>query len=238
LTGRDHSPTFPKKHLHAKQWFEPCRKSAVRGSGGEGGDPPTPPPLFFKVGVTPPPMCRARWGVPPSPTSARTGEPPHSGEMPENPVPRRRLHAKRRFEPCRKSAVCGLGGEGGDPPTPPPLFFKVGVTPPTHVPGQVGGTPCLSGSDTSPPRLRAPLGARRGECGFPVPDPPRGRPVGGGGTSRSWGCGRQPPQYHQTPPLPKMIRPWGPPPGPSHRSPITAYTNDDVVRSSRPSLFL
>jgi hypothetical protein len=38
------------------------------------------------------------------------------------------------------------------------------------------------------PRLRAPCGARRGKCGFPFPDPPRGRPVGGG-TPRSRGYG-------------------------------------------------
>ena len=29
-----------------------------------------------------------------------------------------------------------------------------------------------------PSRLRAPLGARRGECGFFLTDPPRGRPSG------------------------------------------------------------
>ena len=96
------------------------RKSAVRGPGG-GGDPPTPPPLFSKGGS--PTHVPGQVGVPLSPTSARTCEPPHSGKMPEDPVPRRRFHAKRRPGSCRKSAVCGPGGEGGDPPTPPPLFF-------------------------------------------------------------------------------------------------------------------
>ena len=36
--------------------------------------------------------------------------------------------------------------------------------------------------------LRAHLGARRGECGFLHPDPPRGRPLGGG-TPHSWEYG-------------------------------------------------
>ena len=58
---------------------------------------------------------------------------------------------------------------------------------------------------TMPSRLRAPHGARRGECGFPFPDPPRGRPVGGGGTPRSWGYGGISPHLPDSPAQKKAL---------------------------------
>jgi len=52
---------------------------------------------------------------------------------------------------------------------------------------------------TRAPRLRAPRGARRGSSVFskmlPVIDPPRGRPVGGGGTYHNRGYGGLNPHY-------------------------------------------
>jgi len=37
-------------------------------------------------------------------------------------------------------------------------------------------------------------GLFEGSTGNVLPDPPRGRPVGGGGTHRSWGCGGDSPR--------------------------------------------
>ena len=113
------SPKAPPRETTVQTVQKKCRSR----TGGEGAIP-LPPRLFFcKRGSPPPTHVPGQVGNPPSPTSARTCEPPHSGKMPEDPVPRRRFHAKRRPGSCRKSAVCGPGGEGGDPPTPPPLFF-------------------------------------------------------------------------------------------------------------------
>ena len=50
-------------------------------------------------------------------------------------------------------------------------------------------------------------------------DPPRGRPFGGGGAHRSWGCGgRQPPRYHLH--AIRIIRPKVFQKSPGHKPPI------------------
>src|SRR5208337_1304507 len=107
---------------------------------GEGGDPPTPPPSFFKEGVTPPPMCRGRWGVPPPPLwpgPARSREQKnHAAGIVPSEIPQEHTSVSRA-----KMASISFPVEGGDPPTPPSTFFQRGDHPPTHMPGQWGGTP-------------------------------------------------------------------------------------------------
>jgi len=120
------------------------------------GVPPTPLPFFRSKWGSPSPHVPGRVGGTPSPTSARTGEPPHPGKMPEDPVPRRRLHAKRWSGLCRKSLGRGLMGGGGTPHPPPPLSIKVGGTLPPLCRTGWGVPPPLSARGGTTPLVPAP----------------------------------------------------------------------------------
>jgi hypothetical protein len=118
----------------SRNLFDPFAKGR-----GEGGDPPTPPHLFFKEGITPPPMCRPNRGVPPppqvpaGPCDHNSGKPPdptsHAGDSTRN----------TGFGHAEKEPVADKGGRGVIPLPPLSLFFRRG-SPPTLVSGQVGGT--------------------------------------------------------------------------------------------------
>jgi len=149
-TGRKPSPALPRKHPHAKRWFEPCRKSPGRGPGGY----PHPPPLLsIKVGGTLPPLCRANWGVPPTPPAPGRANRHIPGKCRKTRFPAGDSTRSDGLSRAGKVPVADLWGEGV-PPTPLPSFRSKWGAPSPPCAGPGGGYPLPSLHKTRLPHFR------------------------------------------------------------------------------------